>query len=150
MSAVSEIMSPKKAITADIASKPSALDVVKLMVKHKVGSVILVDGKSKPVGIITERDVLKKLSAANKAIDKVSAKSIMSSPVIDVKAYDSIETAASVMAKNKIKRLAVIEQDGNLVGMLSVSDITSQLATILTNEYERYSKFKNAIELVNG
>ena len=147
MSAVSEIMSPKKAISADIAAKPSALQVAKLMVKHKVGSVILIDEKSRPVGIITERDILRKVSATNKPAEKVSAKSIMSSPVISVKAYDSIETAASRMAKNRIKRLVVLEQDGSMAGILSITDIARKLSKILATDYKRYGHFKAMLDL---
>ena len=147
MSVVSEVMAPKKAISADIAAKPSALDVAKLMVKYKVGSVILIDEKSRPVGIITERDILKKVSATNKPAETVSAKKIMSSPVINVKAYDSIETAASVMAKNRIKRLVVLEEDGSLVGTLSITDIARKLSKILATDYKRYGRFKAMLDL---
>ena len=64
MSAVSEIMSPKKLVVAGIKRNPSALDIAKLMVKNSVGSVVLVDGDGKPVGIVTERDLLRKVSAS--------------------------------------------------------------------------------------
>jgi CBS domain-containing protein len=147
MSVVSEILSSKKAVTADIAAKPSALDVAKLMVRRKVGSVVLTGEKSKLVGIITERDILKKVSALGKPAEKVSAKSIMSSPVISVKTYDSIETAAAAMAKNRIKRLVVLEQDGSLAGILSVTDIARKLSGILTTDYERYGHFKAMLDL---
>lgn len=147
MSAVSEIMSPKKVVAASTKAGLSALDVSKLMIKNKVGSVVLVDGDEKPVGIVTERDLLKKVSASNKPAKSIAVKSIMSSPVITIKAFDSIETAAAVMAKNKIKRLVVVEQDGSLAGVLSISDIARKLAKILANDYSRYSHLKAILDL---
>ncbi|HJS68230.1 MAG TPA: CBS domain-containing protein, partial [Nitrososphaera sp.] len=50
-------MSPKKIVAASLKRSLSALDVAKLMIKNRVGSVVLVDGDEKPVGIVTERDL---------------------------------------------------------------------------------------------
>jgi CBS domain-containing protein len=147
MSAVSEIMSPKKIVAASLKRSLSALDVAKLMIKNRVGSVVLVDGDEKPVGIVTERDLLKKVSASSKPAKSIAVKSIMSSPVLTIKAFDSIETAAAVMAKNKVKRLVVLEDDGSLAGVLSATDIARKLAKILTNDYSRYGHMKAILDL---
>ena len=147
MSAVSEIMSPKKLVVASIKRSLSALDIAKLMVKNKVGSVVLVDAGGKPVGIVTERDLLKKISASNKPAKSIAVKSIMSSPVITIRAYDSIETSAAVMAKHRIKRLVVVEQDGSPSGVLSVTDIARKLARILADDYNRYGSMKAMLDL---
>jgi predicted transcriptional regulator len=147
MSAVSEIMSPKKLVVASIKRSPSALDIAKLMVKNKVGSVVLVDGAGKPVGIVTERDLLEKISTSTKPAKSIAVKSIMSSPVITIRAYDSIETSAAVMAKNRVKRLVVVEQDGSPAGVLSVTDIARKLARILADDYNRFGSMKAMLEL---
>ncbi|AFU58983.1 putative CBS domain protein [Candidatus Nitrososphaera gargensis Ga9.2] len=146
MSAVSEIVSPRKIVALRVDRTPSALDAAKLMVKNKVGSVVVVDFEEKPVGIVTERDILKKVTALNKSPREIAVQDIMSFPVITIKTYDSIETAAAVMAKNKIKRLVVLEQDGSLVGVLSITDITRKLAKILANDYKRYGHFKAILD----
>jgi predicted transcriptional regulator len=71
----------------------------------------------------------------------------MSYPVVTIKTYDSIETAAAaVMAKNKIKRLVVLEQDGYLKGVLSVTDIAKKLGRILANDYKRYGHLKTILD----
>lgn len=147
MSAVSEIMSPKKLVVANIERKPSALDVAKLMIKSRVGSVVLVDGDGRPVGIVTERDLLKKVSASNKPAKDIVAKSIMSSPVVSIRAYDSVETAAAVMAKKKVKRVVVVEEDGSCAGVLSATDISRKLARILADDYSRYGHMKAMLDL---
>jgi CBS domain-containing protein len=102
--------------------------------------------KSKPVGIITERDIIKKVSAKNKSADQVSIGSIMSSPLIVIRSIDSIDTAAETMSKNKIKRLVVLEQDGSMIGVLSVSDIANKLAKIVTEDYERYRSLRGILD----
>ena len=148
MRVVSEIMPQKKVVvTVDINDNPSALDVAKLMAKHRIGSVVVIEGQNKrPVGMITERDIIKKVTAQNKSADQVEVRHIMSSPLITVKSIDSIDTAAETIADNRVKRLVVLEQDGSMVGILSVSDIAKKLAKILTQDYSRYRSLRNLLD----
>jgi len=146
MSVVSEVMPTRKAVTLKVESMPSAMDAAKLMISRKVGSVVVVDHDGMPIGIITERDILKKVTRSNKLAADLAAQDIMSHPVITIKAYDSIETAAAVMAKKRIKRLVVLEQDGSLAGVLSITDIARKLVRILATDYKRYGRFKALLE----
>jgi CBS domain-containing protein len=116
------------------------------MIKNKVGSVVVLGFDGEPAGIVTERDILKRVTAVGKSPDKVSLQDFMSKPVITIKSYDSIETAATIMSKNKIKRLVVLEQDGSLAGVISVTDVTRRLAKILTDEYNRFSHLKAILD----
>jgi CBS domain-containing protein len=149
MSVVSEIMPQKAVVTVDINDNPSALDVAKLMARHRIGSVVVIEGNNnkKPVGMVTERDIIKKVSAENKSADQVAVRHIMSSPLVTVKSIDSIDTAAETIAENKVKRLVVLEQDGSMVGILSVSDIAKKLAKILTEDYSRYRSLRNLMDV---
>jgi CBS domain-containing protein len=150
MSVVSEIIPKKAVVTVDINDNPSALDVTRLMAKHRIGSVVVIEGKNnnkKPVGIITERDIIKKVSAQNKTANQVAVRHIMSSPLVTVNSIDSIDTAAETIAENKVKRLVVLEQDGSMVGILSVSDIAKKLAKILTEDYSRYRSLRNLLDM---
>ncbi len=151
MSVVSEIMPKREVVTVDINDNPSVLDVAKLMAKHRIGSVVVVEdsnnNNNNPIGIITERDIIKKVSAQNKLADQVAVRHIMSSPLIAVRSVDSIDTAAEAMAKNKVKRLVVLEQDGAMIGVLSVSDITKKLAKIMTDDYGRYRSLRNMLDI---
>ncbi|HEX2107548.1 MAG TPA: CBS domain-containing protein [Nitrososphaera sp.] len=148
MSVVSEIMPQKVVVTVDTKDNPTALDVSKLMAKHRIGSIIVVEGSSKkPIGIVTERDIINKVSAQNKSADQVAVSHIMSSPLVTVKSFDSIDTAAETIAENKVKRLVVLEQDGSMVGILSVSDIARKLAKILTEDYSRYRSLQNLLDV---
>ncbi len=148
VSVVSEIMPQKKVVvTVDINDNPSALDVAKLMAKHRIGSIVVTEGNNKnPVGLVTERDIIKKVTAQNKSADQVAVRHIMSSPLITVQSIDSIDTAAETIAENRIKRLVVLEQDGSMVGILSVSDIAKKLAKILTEDYSRYRSLRNLLD----
>src|ERR1700752_1304722 len=123
MSAVSEVMSSKRIIKVNIDNDPSAMDVTELMINNDVGSVVVVDASNNPMGIITERDLLKKIFVSRKLPKDIAAKDIMTSPVLTVNTIDSIETASTKMQNNKVKRLLVLEQDGSLAGVVSTTDI---------------------------
>ena len=143
MSAVSEIMS-KGVVTVE--STVMAADAVSAMVRNRIGAVIVLQ-QGKPAGIITERDVLKKVSARNAIPGQVPAKDIMSSPLITVRAIDSVDTAAVAMAKNRVKRLPVIEEDGSIAGIMSVTDIAIKLAKILADDNSRYKSLRSMLDL---
>lgn len=101
------------------------LEVAKHMKKNNVGSVIVVeDGEGKHAkGIITERDIVYKLLARGIDPYKSNVEEIMSRPLRVVKPDTTIEDAAKAMRENKIKRLPVVNDDNELIGILSEGDI---------------------------
>ena len=71
----------------------------------------------------------------------------MSSPLITIMAYDSVDTASRIMTHNQIKHLVVLEEDNRICGLLSVTDITKHLAEILLNDYNRYRSLRSLIDM---
>lgn len=146
MSAVSEIMPKKNVISIQSNSEATALDISKLMVKNTIGSVLVMNSQNFPIGIITERDIIKKVCIKNILPNEINFRKIMSSPVITIMSYDSIETAAQKMTSNKIKRLPVLEDNQEIVSILGIRDITKHLSKILVDEYKRFGFLKSVIE----
>ncbi|MFH0737832.1 MAG: CBS domain-containing protein [Candidatus Micrarchaeota archaeon] len=101
------------------------LDVAKAMKKNGIGSVIVVEDKEgkHAKGIITERDVVYKILAKGEDPYKSKAEDIMSKPLRVVKPDTTIEDAAKAMRENKVKRLPVVNDDNELIGILSEGDI---------------------------
>lgn len=93
----------------------------KEMVKHRVGSIIVVKNKN-PIGIITETDLNKKIVAPGLDPRKIRAVDIMSSPMVFSTPDDDIETAVEKMEKHKIKRLPVVYK-GKVMGIVTNTDI---------------------------
>lgn len=115
---VKEIMSTP---VIKIDENKTAMDVGKLMKKTRRGSVI-VTRKGKPVGIISDSDLIKRVVAENLKADKIKAKDIMSKPLITIRPDDDILLAVQKMKKSNIHRLPVVEE-GKVIGMISLSDI---------------------------
>ena len=102
-----------------------------------IGSLIVVEN-GRPVGIVTERDIVTKVAAANKVPSTVKVREIMSSPVIAVGPREEVVQAARLMSERKIRRLAVVD-GGNLVGVLTENDIVRIWPDLIeiTREYAR-------------
>lgn len=114
---VEAIMSKNLAITS---LSSSILDVAKIMKDNDVNSVIVIDG-SKPIGIITERDIVVKALASGIDVN-CSVSTIMSKSLIIINPSIRIVDAARIMVKNDIRRLIVVN-GGSIVGIVTEKDI---------------------------
>ena len=108
----------------------SVKEVVATMNKFNIGSIIVVQG-NRPIGIITERDILRTLEEQWLAPDTFTARQVMTSPVTTISETASIEEAAKLMAKQKTKKLPVMDAD-KLVGILTYTDIVFKVPTLLS------------------
>ncbi len=95
-------------------------DAIKLMVKSDVGSVVVVDGE-RPIGILTERDTLRRMLDVNGLLNLPVGR-VASSPLKTVAPTTNILNAFDIMVKNKFRRLPVVE-NGKLVGVVTETDL---------------------------
>ena len=100
----------------------SILTISNLMKEGKVGSIIIINQNNNPVGIITERDIVRRVISEEKDPKTTTTTEIMSSPLITVERDTYLYDVAKKMVKNKIRRLPVVE-DNTLVGIVTVTDI---------------------------
>jgi len=96
-------------------------EAAKIMVKNRVGSIIVVK-KNNPIGIITETDINKKIVAPGRDPKKIKAEQIMSSPMVFSSPNDDVLTTVEKMKKYKIKRIPVVDK-GKIVGIVADTDI---------------------------
>lgn len=105
-------------------------EVVATMNKFNIGSIIVVQG-DRPVGIITERDILRRQVEPCLAPEVLTASQVMTSPLITIGETANIQDAAKLMARKKAKRLPVMN-NGKLVGILTFTDIVFKVPNMLT------------------
>src|SRR5215472_5576013 len=110
MSTVIEIASNNDIVTISTDSGKTAYDVADLMKRNRVGSVIVIDKKKQPLGIITERDMVKRVCFNNVSSSRIKVEDIMSSPLITIMSYDSIDTASRVLIEKKLKVWVYLKQ----------------------------------------
>lgn len=122
--------SPPEVKVEDVMSSPvvtiretdTVLAAAKLMKKHEIGCVVVVDKSGKPLGLMTERDVVRRVSALDLLPSKVQAGKSMTKPPSTVDASANITDAAKKMRELKIRRLVVVE-NGKLKGIITSNDI---------------------------
>jgi CBS domain-containing protein len=88
---------------------------------------LLVTSNGKIVGIVTERDLVRRALTKGGGLSRLKVKSIMSSPLIIINPEAWVEDAAKVMSDNKVRRLPVVGESG-LAGVITVTDIARSLA----------------------
>lgn len=108
----------------------SVKEVVATMNKFDIGSIIVVQG-NRPVGIITERDILRRIVQPSLAPETLTARQVMTSPVLTITEIASINEAAELMAKKKVKKLPVMDKQ-KLVGIVTFTDIVAKVPTMLS------------------
>jgi len=123
---VKDIMS-KDLVT--ISKERSALEAAKIMTDKGVSSLIVLSG-DQPVGIVTERDFIKKICLKELQLSEVQIGHIMSKIRTYATPDTSIEVAVQRMINNRIRRLPIIDED-KLVGIVTVTDLAKHLRTIL-------------------
>jgi CBS domain-containing protein len=123
MTKVSEIMSRG---VASLESKETATTASQKMTEGGFGC-LLVTRKGRVVGIVTERDLVRKVLAKNVNPEKIKLEEIMSQPVITVGPSLDVGDASKLMSEKRIRRLPVMESD-MLVGIVTTTDIARYLA----------------------
>lgn len=114
----------------------SLQDVAKMMIDSDCGCIPVVeDAKTKkPVGMITDRDIVVRTVAAGKNPLDLTASDAMSITPIVAKDDSTVEECCNLMESNKVRRIAVVDADGACCGMVSQADIAINASEAKTAE----------------
>ena len=102
-------------------SDETILKATQIMNEQEIGCIVVTE-YAKAVGVVTERDILKRVVLRRKDPAEVRLFEVMSKPLITVEPDDTVSSAAETMIKKNIKKLVVVN-DGNLEGILSLTDL---------------------------
>ena len=94
-----------------IKDTDSVLSASKLMKKNEIGCVVVVDKKGKPVGLMTERDVVRRVASLDLLPSKIIAGKAMTKPPATIDSSFDVTEAAKKMRSLKIRRLVVLRQE---------------------------------------
>jgi CBS domain-containing protein len=118
---ISEILRGKQSEVLKIDASATVFDAIKKIVEQNVGS-ILVTRDDDVVGIMTERDYLRKIAIFGRTSHDTLVGEIMSSPLMYVTPETAIEEAMAIMTDRRIRHLPVVEND-EVVGIVSIGDV---------------------------
>lgn len=103
-----------------VAPTASMKTIASKMANRKISSIIVVE-KKMPVGIISERDFVRRVFSRNKGTN-IKAKDIMSYPVLSVRPRDTVAQAVNIMKENSVRHLLVTEEN-NIHGIITETDL---------------------------
>jgi CBS domain-containing protein len=124
MPTIREILSTKSPQVFSIGVGASSLDAALLMQQHKVGSLLVMDQET-VVGIITEKDLLQRVLVERRDPAEVTVGDVMTQEVLCCQPHTSIEEARLVMKDRRIRHLPVVDDAGQLHGVISIGDLNA-------------------------
>ena len=105
--------------------------VCKLMYKNDIGSIVIVkrtvDDANKPVGIITERDIVRQIGLSELFVVQAPIRQIMSTPLVTIGPNNPIIDAIEIMQLKKIRRLVVIDDREKMIGIITIKDALKEM-----------------------
>lgn len=108
----------------------SVREVVATMNRFNIGSIIVVQD-NKPVGVISERDVLRRVVEPCLSPETIVARQIMTSPVITICESASVAEVVKIMAEKRVRKIPVMKKD-KLVGIITYTDILSKVLSMIS------------------
>ena len=137
---ISDIMRKKLETIEDSSSVQEA---AKKMKDKNVSSLVVVDGNGRPTGLVTERDLVRKVCINDVSTATVTNKEIMSSPLITIDSQSLPSIAADMMLQNNVRHLLVVDDKYDVnkpIGIITPLDFT---------RYQEYTdNYKDAIEKI--
>jgi CBS domain-containing protein len=105
--------------------------VCKLMYENDIGSIVIVkrtvDDANKPVGIITERDIVRQIGLSELFVVQAPIRQIMSTPLVTIGPNNPIRDAIEIMQLKKIRRLVVIDDREKMSGIITIKDALKEM-----------------------
>jgi len=109
----------KNVVTVD--ADTTVKKAVEIMNKYEIGSLVVIK-RNKLVGILTERDILKRVLAESRNPEKTKVREIVTTPIITTSPTTDLEEAAKLMFEKNVKKLPVVSK-GELVGLVTLTDL---------------------------
>lgn len=120
------------AVVATATPETTAARAAQLMRTHHVGSLVVIDsgrGPSRPVGIVTDRDLVLAVMAPELDPALFTVGDVMSAGPVTAPATAGIEEAMSLMREHQIRRLIVVDDEARVVGIASIEDLLAAMAS---------------------
>lgn len=137
-----------------ISTLSSVQEAAKKMRDNNVSSLVVIDDKNdnKPTGIVTERDLVRKVCVSGMGSGSVVIKDLMSSPLVTIDARSPVEAAANVMIENKVRHLLVIKDNDTSrpLGIITSTDFVGYLKENLNTDNELNAKILEFLKEPRG
>ena len=117
-----DVLAAKGHRVVTVPAKSSVADAIRAMHAEKVGALMVPDAEGCPVGIFTERDVVRLYADGDRDLDTLAVEARMTCSVVVGRLSMSVDEALGLMTERRFRHLPVID-DGKLLGLVSIGDL---------------------------
>ena len=143
MNGLSEILAEKGEVVLRIEADSSVLSAVRRMVDFNVGSLLVTDD-GRDIGIVTERDYLRRVTLEGRDERETPVREIISSPLVVVTPQTTVTECMALMTDRRIRHVPVVGDDGGVVGLVSIGDLVKFTSKQQSFELKYLREFINA------
>lgn len=118
---VATLLAKKGPMTFTIAPEASIRNALAALTEHNVGALVVVDAEQRPIGILSERDIVR-AAARDEHVAKQSVSALMTRCVVVAVPQDGLDCVSRTMTERHIRHLPVVEQE-RLIGVISMRDV---------------------------
>ena len=136
---IADVLRNKGSEVATVAPDATVTELIATLAERNVGALPVVDG-GRLVGIVSERDVVRRLHAGGAAVLDARVADIMTSEVTTCSPSDGAAELASVMTRGRFRHLPVVV-DGRLAGIVSIGDLVKARIDMLESEREQLQSY---------
>ncbi len=140
MSTVADLMRGKGNDTATIAAEESVLAAAGQMNACRIGALVVTKA-GRPCGIITERDIMTRVVAAERSARDTVVDDVMTSPVVTCTDHTTLDELRSVMRQKRIRHVPVTDAEQSLRGMVSIGDLNTAQVEDMTETIEYLEQY---------
>ena len=137
---VGELLIRKGTTVLTVDRNSTVIEAVRLMNREGVGSLLVMDGDPRPIGIITERDVLRQVVDPGLSAELTPIEEIMSSPPITIASTATAVEAMRTMTDQRVRHLPVIDE-GRMIGIISIGDVMKAITECLEQDIEQLESY---------
>ena len=137
---VADVLRAKGSEVATVPPKVSVTGLLEDLARYNVGALVVVDEAGTLVGIVSERDVVRRLDERGSELLTAPVSDIMTSPVVTCEPGDAVDGLAEIMTERRIRHMPVLE-DGRLIGIVSIGDVVKSRIRQLESDREQLESY---------
>ena len=145
MVTVSQLLAIKGQVVHTIEATATVFDAIGKMVTRNVGALVVLDGAD-PVGVLTERDYLRKIALQGRSSRTTTVQEVMSERLICVGLDTEVEECMTLMTQKRIRHLPVLAE-GSMCGIVSIGDIVKHLASDRKVQIEQLTAYIQGVAM---
>jgi CBS domain-containing protein len=116
-----------------VSPRATVVEASQEMRTRSIGAVVVISDDYKPIGLVTDRDVVMRVVADNKPLNQTSVDQVMSAGVVTLTERASIRAATELMRDKGVRRIVIVDENGRVTGLIAFDDVLLLLGMEIGN-----------------